>query len=250
MIQAGTNHESHQRSCATEFLRELDALAADSVLAPALRSLLVASALHDDNTGRHTVRVGYVAEALGHAMGLDSRLCGSLRVAAMMHDVGKLTVPDAILFKPGRLTDDEMAIIRRHPEHGARILAIGDDPLVRMAATVAIGHHERFDGKGYPYGVAGENIPLVARIAALADCYDALRSPRCYRPAVEESAVIEWILGERARAFDPGVVDAFQRCATQLADVHSTVDRHAVGLFDDLRHGGAAGLVADGLRAA
>lgn len=224
-----------------DYFRDLAALAGDSAVLPALRCLFVTSALRDDDTGRHTLRVGYMAELIGHALGLDEATCVALRVAAPMHDIGKLAIPDVVLFKPGPLDAEEIGIMRRHSEYGARILAAGDDPLFTMAATIAGAHHERFDGGGYPYGLRGEAIPLCARITAICDCFDALSMPRCYRPALDEAQVLAHVRGERGGAFDPQVVDAFERCWPTLAVAHACLEAQALRLFEQLRSGAALG---------
>ena len=126
-----------------------------------------------------------------------------------MHDVGKMGTPDHILLKPGRLTDDEMVIMRRHTEIGAAILGGSTSPLLQTAATIALTHHEKFDGTGYPHGLRGEDIPLHGRIVAVADVFDALTSVRPYKPAWPVERAIATLRDGAGAHFDPACVDAF-----------------------------------------
>lgn len=132
-----------------------------------------------------------------------------LERAAALHDVGKVGVPDAILLKPGPLTPNEVQIIKRHTIVGAKILSGSEAPLLRMAETVALTHHERWDGHGYPSGRRADDIPLVGRIVALADAFDAMTHDRPYQQAVPAARALSTIQEQRGRHFDPAVVDAF-----------------------------------------
>src|SRR5262249_28966545 len=152
--------------------------------------------------GRHVIRVGRYAALLAEALGLPTIFVEMIELAAQLHDVGKIAVPDAILHKPGPLTPYEMAVMRRHAEHGRNIVAPSTNahfesseapgavsspaarsPILVMASRIALSHHERWDGGGYPQGIAGDEIPLEARIAAVADVFDALSTTRRYKPA-------------------------------------------------------------------
>jgi putative two-component system response regulator len=155
-------------------------------------------------------------EVIGQRLGLTPRACAQLRLAATMHDVGKVAIPDAILHKPGPLTDEERAVMQRHAEEGHEMLAGSGVDTLQLAAVIALHHHERHDGAGYPHGLAGEAIPLPARIAAVADVFDALTSDRVYRPALALEEALELIRAGRGSQFDPEVVDAF---FAGLADV-------------------------------
>lgn len=126
-----------------------------------------------------------------------------------MHDIGKIGTPDHVLKKAGPLTDEERAVMKQHPEMGAKILSSSRVPVFRLAAEVALTHHERFDGTGYPKGLSGEAIPLCGRITAVADFYDALTMDRVYRPAFSAEKALEMLVELRGTAFDPVVVDAF-----------------------------------------
>lgn len=217
------------------YFEDLERIAAGSTALPALRCLLVTAALRDDDTGRHTIRVGYMAELIGRRLGLGEDTCLRLRVSAPLHDIGKLAIPDAILNKPGPLDALEMAVMRRHAEFGERILASTGEPLFSMAAAIAGAHHEHYDGSGYPRGLKRDAIPLAARITAACDFYDALRMDRVYRKALPEATVLGWMQEQSGRAFDPQVLDAFSDCCAELADAHDWLEEQAAWLFDRLR---------------
>ena len=217
------------------YFEDLERVAAGSTALPALRCLLVTAALRDDDTGRHTVRVGYMAELIGRWLGLDEDTCLRLRASAPLHDIGKLAIPDAILNKPGPLDAAEMAVMRRHAEFGERILASTGEPLFRMAADIAGAHHEHYDGSGYPRGLRRDAIPLAARITAVCDFYDALRMDRVYRKALPDATVLGWMQEQRGRAFDPQVLDAFSDCCGELAEAHDWLEEQAARLFTMLR---------------
>ncbi len=177
-----------------------------------LERLAQAAELHDDDTGLHTRRVGEVSAALALALRLPREAVQLIRRAAPLHDVGKIAVPDAVLQKPGPLDEAEREVMRRHTLAGARILAGGRAEGMRMAEAIALAHHERWDGSGYPRGLRGEQIPLPARIVAVADVFDALSHDRPYRAAWPEERVLEEVRAQSGAHFDPRVVEALQRC--------------------------------------
>lgn len=182
----------------------------------ALLQLSMAADLKDDDTGVHIVRIGYLAEALALLAGQDARYAGMLRKAAPMHDVGKIGIPDSILKKPGPLSPEERQVMNRHAAMGADILGRSHIPVFQMAAEVALTHHERFDGSGYPHGLADADIPLSGRITAVVDFFDALTMDHVYRKALPMQQVLEMMLAERGRAFDPDLVDVFVEHAAQI----------------------------------
>ena len=163
--------------------------------------------LHDSSTGDHVNRMAGVASLLGNRLHLDAERVRLLRIAAPMHDVGKIAITDRILRKPGSLTDAERKEMERHTVIGHEILGGSDSELLRVAATISLTHHECFDGSGYPQGLAGEEIPIEGRITALADVFDALLSDRCYRPAFPPSEAVAIIEAGRGSQFDPAIVD-------------------------------------------
>jgi PAS domain S-box-containing protein len=162
---------------------------------------------HDMSTGEHVDRMGRVAAFLGAHLGLDAGRVQLLRVAAPMHDVGKIATPSEILRKSGPLTPEEREEVKRHTTVGQKILGDSESELLGLGATIALTHHERYDGGGYPQGLAGAEIPLEGRIAAVADVFDALLSDRHYRSALTVDETVEVIRKGRGSQFDPQIVD-------------------------------------------
>lgn len=179
-----------------------------------LERLARAAEYRDDLTGEHIVRVGRLSETIGRVLGLSEEVLFLLRHAAPLHDLGKIAIPDAILRKPGKLTHEERRIMRQHTLIGAQILEGCPYPAVEMARQIALTHHERWDGRGYPCRLKGTEIPLWGRIVALADAYDAMTHDRPYRPAKPLEEAVEEIRTQRGKQFDPIVVDAFLEPAT------------------------------------
>jgi response regulator RpfG family c-di-GMP phosphodiesterase len=158
-------------------------------------------------TAAHVRRVGLLAEVLARAAGMDPAESERLRYAAPLHDIGKIGIPDSVLNKPGAHTEEETRIMRTHAEIGHRMLSGSKRGVLRLAAEVAISHHENWDGSGYPRGIAGEAIPLSGRITALADVFDALGSRRCYKEPWPEPRIREFISAQSGVKFDPGLVE-------------------------------------------
>jgi putative two-component system response regulator len=174
-----------------------------------LGRLALAAEFRDDETQEHAWRIGRTCGLLASALGLDDGQVEVVRRAAPLHDIGKIGIPDAILLKPGRLTDSEFATIRTHATIGAQILSGSQSAVLLLAERIAVSHHERWDGGGYPSGLRGEEIPLAGRIAAVADVFDALTHERPYKPAWPVREAVAEIARQRGRQFDPTVVDAF-----------------------------------------
>jgi putative two-component system response regulator len=171
---------------------------------------LVATAEYrDEESAGHIRRIGMYAEALARAMGWEQNKIDDIRVAAPMHDIGKIGVPDGILLKSGRLTPEEFEVVKLHAEIGAKMLQGSDIPLLHMAEQIARSHHERWDGDGYPEGLSGTEIPLAARMVAIADVFDSLTCARAYRPAFSEREALDLLREGREQAFDPEVFDVF-----------------------------------------
>ncbi|MCW3004857.1 MAG: hypothetical protein JWQ20_4155 [Conexibacter sp.] len=181
-----------------------------------VRRLARAAEWRDEDTGEHIERIGLLCQRLGLAAGLTPIEAETLRHAAVLHDVGKIGVPDRVLLKPGKLDAEEWAVMKTHAEIGASMLSGSESPLVQLGEEIALSHHERWDGSGYPAGRRGEEIPLPGRICAICDVFDALRSRRPYKePWSFEDAIAE-IVAQRGRHFDPRLVDLFVAVAAEL----------------------------------
>jgi PAS domain S-box-containing protein len=173
----------------------------------AIFMLAVAAEAKDEVTGSHIQRVQHYSEALALRLGLSREYAEEIGYSSMMHDVGKIHIPDTILKKAGALSEDEWESMRKHPQHGVAILR--EDPFYTTAREIAGNHHERWDGTGYPAARKGETIPIASRIVTVADVFDALTSPRPYKQEWPEQKAIEELLRQKGKAFDPDVVEAF-----------------------------------------
>ncbi len=192
-------------------------------------ALARASEANDEDTGQHIVRVNKYSRALAEAMNLDAEFCRKIHYTAQMHDVGKVHIHPDILKKPGSLDADEKKIMEEHPKIGGHIL--GNSPRLKMAKQIALGHHEKYDGTGYPAGLSGEDIPLAARIVTIVDVYDALRQKRSYKPAYPHQKAIDIITKGDGRVspihFDPKVLKAFTGIESQIEQIFETYkDEH------------------------
>lgn len=180
-----------------------------------------AAEFKDNETGMHVIRMSHVSGRIALEMGMDAGFAEQLVHAAPMHDIGKIGIPDQVLLKPGKLDEEELATMRTHPQLGADILDKSTSPLIKLAYTVALYHHEKWDGTGYPYGLKGEDIPIEARIVAIADVFDALLSKRPYKEAWPIDKVVEEIKSQSNRHFDPAVVEALLNCLPDLIAINA-----------------------------
>lgn len=185
----------------------------------ALEALARAAEFRDDETGQHTKRVGELSALIAEDLGLSIDFVDAIRLAAPLHDVGKIAVPDAVLLKPAKLDQNELELMRRHTIIGERVFARTKSPLMVLAQSIAKNHHEWWDGSGYPAGLAGEAIPLEARIVAVADVFDALVHARPYKPAWSLSEAVAEIERCSGTHFDPKVVESFQRVVTRTREL-------------------------------
>lgn len=185
-----------------------------------IQRLVTASMYRDDETGGHIKRTGIGSSLVARALGWSAEQIELIQMAAPMHDVGKVGIPDAILRKPGKLTAEEYSVMQTHAVIGAKMLAGSLSPVLQMAEQIAHFHHERWDGAGYPDRLSGEEIPKAARILAIVDFFDALTHDRVYRKAVPEDIVLEMIESGRETHFDPDVVRAFLEVIPEIRDVN------------------------------
>jgi putative two-component system response regulator len=185
--------------------------------------LTSAAEYRDQATGAHVKRISYFTSALSRAIGMDSEFVESIFYASPMHDIGKIGMPDSILLKPGPLTAPEWEIMRTHPSLGRNMLREGSSPYIQMGALIAQTHHECWDGSGYPAGLKGEQIPMAGRIMMLCDQYDALRSRRPYKDALDHEKVVKTITEGDGRTspaqFCPSVLKTFESCANDFKDI-------------------------------
>jgi putative two-component system response regulator len=189
-----------------------------------IQRLSLAAELRDDETASHLQRMSRYCELLAKRIGQAPERCELIRAASVMHDIGKIGLPDDILLKPGKLTDDEYAKMQRHVEMGFRILDGARSELLQLAATIALFHHEKWNGTGYPNRVSGQDIPVEGRIAAIADVFDALTSNRVYRKAFHLGEAVDIMVADRGTHFDPELLDLFFDSmdeVVQIMDVRS-----------------------------
>jgi HD-GYP domain-containing protein (c-di-GMP phosphodiesterase class II) len=242
-------------------LSELEIAQAETV-----RRLSMAVEFRDEDTGAHIERIGRFSTLLAEQVGMEPDFCATLSHAAPLHDVGKVAIPDAILLKPDKLTAAERAIVETHAEEGHRLLRGSSSSILDLAATIALSHHEKWDGSGYPRGVVGEAIPIEGRIVAVADVFDALTSDRVYRKAFPVEEAVEIMLEQRGRHFDPVLLDAFMEVlgrsgpdareqvrADPVALVESTLETFATALQRgdaETAEGAIAQAIEDGMPSA
>ncbi len=186
-----------------------------------IRRLTVAAEYKDHDTAGHIERIGRYSQVVGHAMHITPGTVDLLLHATPMHDVGKLGIPDRILLKPGPFDDEERSIMNTHTTIGGQILAGSTSPVIQMGERVALAHHERWDGGGYPRGLARDEIPIEARICAVVDFYDALTMDRPYRKAVPKDDVVRMILDAAGSHFDPSIVEIFVDVRSEIEEIQA-----------------------------
>ncbi len=184
--------------------------------------LLMASEYRDDQTGRHIVRVGQYSRLIAGYLGFGTRFMETIEEAGPVHDIGKIGIPDSILLKPGKLTNGEFAIMKTHTLIGASILQKGTSRMIKMGCEIALSHHEKWNGSGYPFGRKGKEIPIAGRIVAVVDVFDALTSNRPYKTAYSWERSMGIIEQGKGEHFDPDVVDAFFRGSSESRKIYDS----------------------------
>ncbi|MCP4376796.1 MAG: HD domain-containing protein, partial [bacterium] len=169
----------------------------------------VVAEYRDNDTGEHIKRVSRTSELIARALGMDEDLTERIKHASQMHDVGKVAIPDSILLKPGHLTPSQRTTMEKHATIAAEILSDPEDDVLAMGRDIALNHHERWDGQGYPNGISGNDIPLSARIVAVADVFDAVVSHRCYKATCSIDVAMDIVSKDSGHHFDPEVTKAF-----------------------------------------
>ncbi len=185
--------------------------------------LAKAGELRDNETGRHVLRVGRYARAIAEGAGLPSQICFMIEKAAPLHDLGKIGIPDSILLKNARLDDDERKVMDTHAAIGAELLQEHESALVKMASSIALNHHEKWDGSGYPAGLSGESIPIEGRITAISDVFDALTTLRPYKETWSVDDAVEEITKSAGSHFDPGLVKVFVDNLDKMLEIRETL---------------------------
>ncbi len=192
-----------------------------------IETLTRAASYKDEETGAHVRRISFYTEELAIALGMNAAFCETIHYASPMHDIGKIAIPDAVLLKGGPLNAQEWATMKSHTTIGAQLIGTGKSPYLQMGAEIALHHHERWDGSGYPAGLKGQRIPFSARIMNICDQYDALRSVRSYKKALSHETAVEIITIGDGRTmpshFDPDVLEAFKRCAKRFEEIFKAV---------------------------
>ncbi|HTM58974.1 MAG TPA: HD domain-containing phosphohydrolase [Burkholderiales bacterium] len=186
-----------------------------------LLRLARAGEFRDEETGYHLIRMSRYSRLIANALSLGHDEVETVELAAPLHDIGKIGIPDQILLKPAKLDEPEWSVMRRHPVIGHEILKGSASKYVRMGALIALGHHEKYDGSGYPNGLVGDHIPLCARIVAIADVYDALTSVRPYKSAWTSERAFEYVAAQAGRHFDPRLTDAFAGMKKEVLQIQN-----------------------------
>ena len=185
---------------------------------------MLAAEYKDEDTGNHIIRMAGYSALIAEKLELPAKEVNNILYAAPMHDVGKIGIPDSILMKPGKLTDEEFNIMKTHTTIGGQILANSNSEILQLAEQIAISHHEKWNGGGYPHGLAGDTIPHAARIVGLADVFDALTSKRPYKDPFPVEVALEIIKKEQGQHFDSDVAGVFLENIDEILKIKSEVD--------------------------
>jgi len=207
-------HKDHLDEMVAYRTMELESTRRDIVM-----RLAKAAEKRDNETGMHIIRLSHLCALMGEACGMNHQQAEALGTASLMHDIGKIGIPDSVLLKPGRHTPEETKIMQTHTTIGGEILANGENQLLLMSREIAMTHHERWDGTGYPNGIAGEDIPLEGRITAVCDVFDALTSVRPYKKAWTIEDAMAFLKENSGSMFEPRLVDLFEKNLDQVVQI-------------------------------
>ena len=208
LLESAVLHRTRELAANNQALEKVNQVLDETNIEIADR-LAEAAEYRDDATGKHTFRVGAISALIAAELGFSNDFVELVDKAARLHDLGKIGIPDAILLKPGKLTEEEFNVMRQHCVIGAKVLSGGHSELLEMAERIALSHHEHWDGNGYPNGLKAKAIPIEARIVSVVDVFDALTHPRPYKDAWTQQDAVDYITSHKDRQFDEKVVDAF-----------------------------------------
>ena len=208
LLESAVLHRTRELAANNQALEKVNQVLDETNIEIADR-LAEAAEYRDDATGKHTFRVGAISALIAAELGFSNDFVELVDKAARLHDLGKIGIPDAILLKPGKLTEEEFDVMRQHCVIGAKVLSGGHSELLEMAERIALSHHEHWDGNGYPNGLKAKAIPIEARIVSVVDVFDALTHPRPYKDAWTQQDAVDYITSHKDRQFDEKVVDAF-----------------------------------------
>ncbi len=208
LLESAVLHRTRELAANNQALEKVNQVLDETNIEIADR-LAEAAEYRDDATGKHTFRVGAISALIAAELGFSTDFIALVDKAARLHDLGKIGIPDAILLKPGKLTEDEFDVMKQHCVIGAKVLSGGHSELLEMAERIALSHHEHWDGNGYPNGLQAKAIPIEARIVSVVDVFDALTHPRPYKDAWAQQDAVDYIKSHKDRQFDGKVVDAF-----------------------------------------
>jgi len=215
LYQQTRNHNASLEEQVNERIKEIRDTRLDVI-----QRLAVAAELRDAGTGKHIYRMSRYSQILALSSGFTKEQGEMILTASPLHDIGKIAIPDSILLKPSSLEPHEFEIIKTHTTLGAKMLSGSDSVFLKMAETIAMTHHEKWDGRGYPRGIKGEDIPLVGRICAIADVFDALSSTRPYKPAWSFEKTMKEVVSLKGSHFEPRLVDAFEASTKEIKAIY------------------------------
>ena len=190
-----------------------------------IHRLVIAAEYKDEDTASHIVRIGSYSAMIAKKLGMPDKKAINILYAAPMHDIGKIGIPDNILFKPGKLTDEEFEIMKKHTVIEAKILSNSKSAIIKLGEEIALTHHERWDGKGYPNQLSGKHIPLAGRVVAIADVFDALMSKRPYKEASTLEVTLDIMQKERGKHFDPDILDIFMKNIDEILKIRTGIEK-------------------------